>query len=260
MIAQGASGMQMVDMHCHPSFLADPAAFAQAAQHAGLGMFATTVTPEDYDRARLQLGSASNVRLGVGLHPWWVSRMEGEGEALAAAEAAAERARDTRYVGEVGLDFGKRWEHARDWQLAAFARIARACAAQGEKIVSLHAVRSAAAVLDVLEDTGCLKACDVVFHWYSDSGQALSRAIRSGCFFSVNTHMLATKRGREYARAIPASQLLVETDLPPDDEPGFGLDAWLADIRACLEELAALRGKKISEKVLANSLRLLNWE
>ena len=42
-----------------------------------------------------------------------------------------------------------------------------------------------------------------------------------GCLFSVNEFMLATRRGRAYARQIPTGQLLLETDLPA--EPGHPL-------------------------------------
>jgi TatD DNase family protein len=121
----------------------------------------------------------------------------------------------------------------------------------------VHAVRSADAVLDVLDRTGCLANNQVIFHWFSDSSQALTRAIRAGCSFSVNARMLATKRGREYAKAIPKECLLLETDLPPDEEPHFSLDIWEAELQSVAHDLSTLRGEPFERQLLENSLGLI---
>lgn len=46
------------------------------------------------------------------------------------------------------------------------------------------------------------------------------RAKEANCWFSVGERMLGTRRGLEYARQIPVSRLLLETDLPETKNDG----------------------------------------
>lgn len=242
----------LFDMHCHLDFADDPAALAAGLAKQGVGALSCGVAPGAYESVARALAAFPNVRAGVGLHPWWVA----DGRCGEADVALAERliARgDVRIVAEVGLDFAPRRAGAREAQLSAFARVAAACARSGGKVLSVHAVRAAGEALDVLARTGVLAAdagCACIFHWFSGTSDELARAVREGCFFSVNPRMLETKRGRAYARAIPEGRLLLETDEPPcESAPGDAagmrrrldglLDALAEERRAPREQLAA---------------------
>ena len=177
------------------------------------------------------------------MHPWWVAAGEGEfdpvrpGESMTAVQAIAAfeaLVDETRFIGEIGLDLGKHHVAAHDAQLAAFEGIARLCAERGGKVVSLHSVHAARETLDVLEATGALDACTCIFHWFSGPSDQLKRAIQAGCLFSVGKRMLATGKGREYVKAIPADRLLLETDYPPQR----GQACAYADLREQLESVA----------------------
>lgn len=206
------------DAHFHVGFVTDPAAFAAQVFKAQVPLFAVSVTPGEYRQTKAALGAmAGVVRLGVGLHPWWVPADEGKLRPMLAAFDAA--LPETNFVGEVGLDFSNRRAGTRDAQLAAFRHIAKQCAGAGGKVLSLHCVKAYNDALRILMETGCLEACTCVFHWFSGSSQQLQRAIKAGCFFSVGQRMLATKRGREYAKAIPLNKLLLETDAPAASNP-----------------------------------------
>jgi hypothetical protein len=76
--------------------------------------------------------------------------------------------------------------------------------------------RAAGTALDVLEQTGCLATCRCIFHWFSGSTEDLWRAIRAGCWFSVNEMQASTRRAKEQLKLIPKDRLLLETDLPPE--------------------------------------------
>ena len=157
------------------------------------------------------------IKLAVGLHPWWVSADEGcLAEELRAFDSALP---ETRYVGEVGLDFSKRRIVTRDAQLCAFRHIANACAKDGGKVLSIHCVKAYDDVLSILDNSGCFVSCACIFHWFSGSFPQLAQAVDAGCFFSVSARMLETKRGREYAKAIPLRKLLLETDAPAAVDP-----------------------------------------
>jgi len=197
------------DAHCHLDFMSNGEDVARAAAHDGVKVFANTVDLDGFEKARKRFGNHPNVLVGVGTHPWWVddSFNPNRFERLA---------RQTEFVGEVGLDFSSKHAANREAQINAFALIANICARQGRKLLSIHAVKSASTVLDILERADTLATCTCIFHWFSGSGDELVRAREAGCYFSVNPMMLATRRGREYVRQLPADRLLVETDAPPE--------------------------------------------
>ena len=228
----------LADMHCHLDFSSDMAALAQLAQVHSVAAFSNTVTPESYLAASKALASFPNVRVGVGLHPWWVADGRCGAEQV---ELTCRLIQETRFVGEVGLDFAPRREGTFETQLDAFERIIDACCAQGGKVISIHAVRSATAVLDVLERHHATRSNACILHWFSGSSQELARARELGCHFSVNPNMLATKRGRAYVRQIPPGRLLLETDLPDEgtDAAQAG-PAWIAQLEHAAQMLGEI--------------------
>lgn len=231
-------GFVLANMHCHLDFSSDMAALARLAQAHGVAAFSNTVTPEGYLAASEALAGFPNVRTGVGLHPWWVADGRCGAEQV---ELACELARTSQFVGEVGLDFAPRREGTFETQLDAFERIVDACCAQGGKVISIHAVRSATAVLNVLERHHATLSNTCILHWFSGSSQELARARELGCHFSVNPNMLATKRGRAYVRQIPPEQLLLETDLPDEgtDVTQAG-PAWIAQLERAAQMLGEI--------------------
>lgn len=233
-------GFVLADMHCHLDFSSDMAALARLAQAHGVAAFSNTVTPEGYLAASKALAGFPNVRVGVGLHPWWMADGRCGAEQV---ELACQLIQKTRFVGEVGLDFAPRREGTFETQFDAFERIIDACCAQGGKVISIHAVRSATAVLDVLERHNATHNNACILHWFSGSSQELARARELGCHFSVNPNMLATKRGRVYVRQIPPERLLLETDLPDEgtDAAQAG-PAWIVQLKRAAELLGEILG------------------
>lgn len=214
-----------------------PAGLAREGGLRGMRAFSSTVVPAGYLRAVRLLGACGNVRVGVGMHPWWVADGSvGEEEIRLFERLAA----DSRFIGEVGLDFASRWAEARDAQVAAFARALDACSDDG-KVVSIHAVRSASTVLDMLEARGSCGKNACVLHWFSGTSDELARAIRLGCFFSINPRMMATKRGRAYVRAIPVGRLLLETDMPAGEGAPYSAAEWERDLNGVLAAIAEER-------------------
>ena len=249
--------LRLFDLHCHLDFDADPRALADGLATCGTGALSVTVTPEGYERTVRLLASRENVRVGAGLHPWWV---ESGPKGAAVVERAVANAAAARYVGEVGLDFGPRHVGSRAAQTTAFSGIAAACVASGGKVLSIHAVRSASVVLDLLERCGVFADNACVLHWFSGSSDELQRAAQLGCFFSVGPHMLASKRGRAYVQAIPRNRLLLETDEPASDGPSVSAEGFARLLRNALDEVARLRREDVealADRVARTSRELL---
>ncbi len=251
---------ELYDMHCHLGFMSNALEVARDAEALGLALFANTVTPHEYKASLRELAHQPNVRIGVGLHPWWIAdgRVTANDVDLAVAQVDA-----SAYVGEVGLDYSPAHAGPSSYarQLCVFERIIRACAFEPHpertRVISIHAVRSASAVLDVLERTDCFSECHCIFHWFSGTSDELHRAVRAGCWFSINEMMLSTRRGREYARQIPDGQLLTETDLPPKEGEPFPVEEIVASLERTLSQLEAIRGKDVREIAAKNAQTLL---
>ena len=249
----------LFDMHCHLGFCANATQAACELAVQGVGAFSNTVTPAEFAEQQVALAAAANVRVGAGLHPWWV----GEYDVAADWDRLYGLIARNRFIGEVGLDSSSRHVDTRKAQLDALVCIAHACARTGRKVLSVHAVRAVDQVLDVLEHAsvfGGMAGNACIIHWFSGTSDQLTRARRVGCYFSVNPRMLGSKRGRAYAQAIPVDRLLLETD-----EPASAGAPWSAvRVRKLLEEtltqLAVLRGDnpaELRERIAQTSRTLL---
>lgn len=255
---------RLVDMHCHLDRMTNATNVAMDAATRSVAIFDTTVTPTDALAAQLRFEAAPNVRVGAGLHPWWIADGRcGEDDVTQTAHLAA----TSPYVGEIGLDLSKRYASTETVQTHALRTIVEraACHPLPHRVFSVHAVRSVTPVLDIFEELGLLGAdapagTTVIIHWFSGSSDELTRARRLGCAFSINEHTLATKRGRAYAQAIPRNQLLLETDAPPGlDAPYTAreLEASLMRTLATLAELRREDSRVLAETIAHTSEQLL---
>ena len=152
---------------------------------------------------------------------------------------------ETRYVGEVGLDAGPRHYRSLERQRDVFARVLQACAQSGGKILSIHSVRAAPAVLDMVEEHLPQERGVVVLHWFTGSLADARRAVDLGCFFSVNEQMLHSPNGAKLVRSLPMNRILTETDGPFVQNAGTPLKP--IDVRRALPALAACIGKPVDE-------------
>lgn len=259
-----AESNEFFDAHAHMSFAPDVASFASWFTERFAGAFSTTVSPADYRFAQQALASFPKIKVGVGAHPWWVAqgKISDEDKALLPDLVAS-----ARYVGEVGLDFGKNGlvksvfatdEQTKQAQIEVLRTIFAAAKkspapsvvegakeageAKGGRVFSFHAVRGADVVIDMLEEYELLEDNTIIFHWFSGSSAQLKRARDLGCFFSVNAFMLQTKRGREYAKAIPLDRLLIETDLPEETS----IDACAEGSQTCKQATEAVEARYAS--------------
>ena len=251
---------QIYDMHCHLGFAPDAEGLARGGAQAGIGALSCTVTPAGFAAERALTAPYPHLHAALGLHPWWVADGRvGEADLVLFEELAGR----TPFIGEVGLDFAGARAAAREVQVAALRRVLAATAGRGGTLYSVHAVRAADTVLDLMDEAGVFApdaGNDVVFHWFSGTPAELARARARGCLFSVGSRMLATHRGRAYGHDLPADRLLLETDAP--SHPGEPLDAgaWEARLDDALAQLAAARGDDAAElgaALAATSARLL---
>lgn len=251
--------LQSFDAHCHLDLMAGPNAVAHEAATMGLGLFDCGVDPRDFATANKRASTSPNIIAGVGLHPWWIA----DGRCGAAeVDLLCELASRERFIGEVGLDFSPRFTGTEGIQTQAFERLCQMLSRHPlpGRVLSIHAVRAVGAILDTLESHGLLEDITgspaIIFHWFSGTSDELVRARHAGSFFSINERMLATKRGREYARQIPLNRLLLETDAPAEPNAETTARQLVNSLKRTSEIIATLKdcsAESVKSVVLENS-------
>lgn len=214
-----------VDFHCHLDLYPDLEVAIAKAEAARIYTLTVTTTPKAWPRNHQLTRGTRYVRAALGLHPQLVAERANE---LTLWERHLP---ETCYVGEVGLDAGPRFYKSLDVQKQVFRSVLERCAEAGGKILTVHSVRSASMVLDMVErhlppDRGV-----VVLHWFTGSKAEARRAADLGCYFSVNAEMTHSDRGRALIADLPIDRLLTETDGPftqIDGRPTEPIDARVA--------------------------------
>lgn len=278
----------LYDMHCHVGFCPDAPAAAAALAAEHIAAFSCSVLPGEYQDMSRLLAGAPNVRVALGLHPWWVTpaqivagatppggafasvaegsvpnTSEASGPSPSALEQFITLSTAERYIGEVGIDLSPSHAQWQDLQQAAFRRIVRTCTLSGNKVLSIHAVRSASLILDELNDAGAFRlgsGITCIFHWFSGTPSEMKYAQEAGCYFSINPRMLQSKRGRFYAQNVPLGQLLLETDAPANQGDQISAPEIRQALEGLLANLAQLRHVEVgelSQTIAENSKALL---
>lgn len=241
-----------VDFHCHLDLYPDHRAAIARAESARIYTLTVTTTPRAWARNHELTRHTRYVRAALGLHPQLV------------AERAAElplwerHLPETRYVGEVGLDAGPRFYRSLDAQKQVFRTVLETCAAAGGKILTVHSVRSAPAVLDMIDEHLPRDRGVVVLHWFTGSKSEARRGVDLGCYFSVNAEMCRSDRGRALVAALPLDRILTETDGPFTQIDGRPAEP--ADVPAAADAIARVRNVPVdgvSRAIQANLRALL---
>lgn len=198
----------LVDFHCHLDLYTDYPAVMQETEDAGIFTLAVTTTPQAWPRNYELAQRTKHVRAALGLHPQLVADRASE---ISLWERYLPEA---RYIGEVGLDAGPRFFKSLDAQKRVFQRVLQCCADAGDKILTIHSVRSVKSVLDHLEAFLPADKGKVVLHWFTGTKNEAKRALELGCYFSINAAMFHNERHALMIQTISLDRILTETDGP----------------------------------------------
>ena len=243
----------LVDFHCHLDLYPDLGTVISACDARRAATLAVTTTPKAFSHNRQLASKSEHVRVALGLHPQLVEQRANE------MDLFERLLPETRYVGEVGLDAGRRFYHSFDAQKNVFRKILDLCSDAGDKILSVHSVRAAKHVLDLIEECLPVGNSTVILHWFTGSAAETRRGVELGCYFSVNERMLATPNGVRVLREIPAPLLLTETDGPFVEKSGKPIEP--GDVWAVLSGIAAMREtttERVQAQVITNLGRVVS--
>lgn len=210
-----------------------------------------SVDPESFASAESIALESSLVIPAFGIHP------EQAPSFVDSVESMHDLIDRSPMIGEIGLDHrfvtDESQYEAQRQVFAAFLERARA----HSKVVNVHCAGAERETLDMLASYRIERA---IIHWYSGPLDVLFDMISAGYLFTVGVEVQHSAHVQQIARAIPAAQLLTETDNPGGLEWLTGEVGRPSHIPVVLEELGRLRGALAADLVAtihANAARLL---
>lgn len=229
-----------LDLHAH----INPEAHPAELERLGSVVFAATRSLDEY--ASVQGRRDQAIIWGVGCHP-------GQPKAQAAYDAArfAELISSTGYASEVGLDRQSRVTMERQREvLASILGILHTA----PRITAIHSSGAPGIVLDLLEQH---RIHGAVLHWWRGDAVQTRRALRLGCWFSLNA---AGMKYPDDVAMIPLGRALTETDHPSGDrgsrpprQPGA-----VADVESTLAALHGVSALVVRQQVWSNFAQLVD--
>lgn len=241
----------LIDTHLHLDLMDNMMPMIQELQLSDVGAIAVGTTPRAFEREERLCRKANNIKVGLGFHPQLIAERAHE------IDLFLKLAKDANYIGEIGLDFNSSFIESKAMQLSVFRRIVKVCAVEGDKVLSIHSVKAADAVIDELADARAFSSCTCIFHWFTGTVTARRRAVENGAYFSVNSRMLKTKSGQELVRSVPSNRLLLETDAPFAKRITSS-EALKFELTTLVESISQVRCENCATEIRENSA--LVWE
>ena len=239
--------MKFTDTHCH---LAEPALrqnldrIIREARACGVWRFLVPATcRRDWrDVADLSLRPSENIRIALGIHPWFAE--ETPEQDLAELESLLRR-HPQAWVGEIGLDFYDKSQTAaqRECQQKLFVRQLILAESLKRKVV-VHNLKSSSAAAAAIVEAGFGQGG--IIHAFSGSAEEASAFVRLGFKIGIGSLLLnpSAKKARRAAAELPLAALVLETDSPFMLKDAANTPA---NIRTIAQTVCTLRGIGLAE-------------
>ncbi|MES2981141.1 MAG: Qat anti-phage system TatD family nuclease QatD [Verrucomicrobiota bacterium] len=239
----------MIDLHCHLDLYENPLEVAQKASRENIFTLAVTTSPRAWMGTSRVFKNIENIEVALGLHP------EIFAEKIKEIGLLIDNIKNTKFVGEVGIDGSVRYKATLQQQTELFEKVVHECEEQGGKVISIHSRKAEQKVLDVISQYP--KAGTPILHWFSGSMSQLQRAIDLGCWFSGGPAMTQSENGINLLKAIPINRFLPESDGPFTQISGKPIMPWqAAHVIRCVSKIKNLTEKEVDQTLRSNLERL----
>lgn len=236
----------LIDTHFHLDLTDNMQELIQQFNTSQIGIIAVGTTPRAFLREKKFTAGVTNIQVGLGLHPQLVKEREREIDML------LDLVKDSKYIGEIGLDFNVTYKESKAQQISCFRKIAERCADERDKILSIHSVKAVGEVIYELKRAGTYKTCVCIFHWFSGSSTERQKAIEMGAFFSINPRMLKTRSGIETIKMVPRNRILLETDAPFTKRYNT-IDSLENKLFSLIRSISTIRGEEMMSQINLNN-------
>lgn len=241
------------DSHCHLDLMKNMTSIIRSLEKEDVGILSVGTTPRAYLKEVEMFGDVKNIHVALGLHP----QLVGSGyDDLKLFESLVQRC---HYIGEVGLDFSKEYITNKEQQIEVFKKVLLCCERCGNKVVSIHSLKSAATVLKTLSQLRMDNKNTYILHWFTGSIAQMQNAVDMGCFFSINPKMLKTKSGINLIKKIPPNKILLETDAPFSVK--LQSTRQLNDIlQNMIDNISVLKGIDMKHQLIENGKNIFTYQ
>lgn len=193
-----------IDFHIHIDYYKDYYKIYEWLDSKKIYTLFVTNFPEIYEKCLKNFKTSKYIKIALGYNPQIIEQQKFNKKIF------DKYLFSTKYVGEVGLDFSRKYITYKKYQMEVFEYICKK-AAKTNKILSVHSRNAEKEILDILKKN---KVKFVVFHWYTGEIDFVDEIINEGYYFSINPSMLKSKKGRDIINKIPKNKILVESDGP----------------------------------------------
>jgi len=235
----------VIDTHVHLEELSDPQAAIREAKEGGvIGMVAVGQDITSNQKTMEIAGQNPGfVFPAVGYHPW---RLNPDNDEETLQQIDSNLAKCVA-LGEVGLDYKAKTK--KKVQKAIFLDLL-AMANKHEKPVILHCRYSHETVFRMIKEAGLKRA---VFHWYSGPIELIPSIAESGYYMSACPALLHNPYHQNAIKAVPLSNLLLETDCPVQYQE---LVSRPVHVQVTLQEAARVKGisrEEVAQRTTENA-------
>ncbi|WP_299112030.1 Qat anti-phage system TatD family nuclease QatD [uncultured Winogradskyella sp.] len=239
----------IIDTHCHFDLYPNPVKICEESEKLGITTIGMTNLPSHFQMGYNHVKGYKKVRLALGMHPLMVSEHEKE------MPLFLKFLDMTSYIGEIGLDFSREGVGSKELQLYSFEQILKAVKGK-PKILSIHSRSAEREVLELLRKYDIRNA---IFHWYSGGVRLIEEIAHSGYYFSINTAMIKSKKGKEIIKHIPREYLLTESDGPYIESNGKTVKPKnISLIIEYLSKLYSIEQQLVEHLIKINFNRMIN--
>lgn len=242
--------MILYDMHCHLDLMPGMKSIIQESLKEELKIVAVTTTPKAYKKEIDYCKNNPNIKVALGLHPQLVKDRCDE------IKIVINNIHSAKYIGEIGLDFNSHYYESKEKQIQVFSDIIKMCSKLGDKLISIHSVKSSEYVLNILETFNTTSNNCCILHWFTGGKKQIIKAVELGCYFSVNKKMLNTENGRNLIKMIPENKLLVETDAPFIQKITYSHDIY-EELYQTIKGISDLREEDLFKTIEKNSQHVI---
>lgn len=196
---------KLVDTHCHINFFKNAGDIALECENRKVHTIYVTTLPSQFDETFKYVKSLKYIYPSLGFHC-----LESDYNLEKEKKLFLKHVNNTKFIGEIGLDFSKRAVKSQKEQIELFEFILKNLNTK-ESILNLHSSSAEDEVLDMLLKYNVKKA---IFHWYSGKIGTLNKILDCGYYFSINEAMCKSKKGQNIIAKLRKDRVLVETDAP----------------------------------------------
>ena len=192
----------LIDTHFHLDHYANHSEIYKKINELQQYTLCVTNQPEVFESCMDLYATTKYVKFAIGYNPQIINEVKFNKYSFL-------RTLDrTKYVGEAGLDFSSRLVNKKNLQMEIFNFI---CEQAKNKIMTVHCKKAEKELFEILNVN---KNKKVILHWYNGDLFWLERFLELGCYFSINSSMISSIKGREFILNVPLNRLLIESDGP----------------------------------------------